>query len=244
MSEENLKEFKAPDNYGLTEVVYMAERIKEEIGEDIIVKWHNHDFKSKGLTVEKAFLDVYNYDAKPNIESTNQLREEKKHRREKMSEGDNRRINEYKELRKQASEEEKEITPEKIVNGLKYIAEHTTQTQDELVKGLENLNCFWTYNDVIDQLKFECNFQEGMRTGIPLCGAKLITIIRDSENDRDAFTKRFFGEDDDFSAYHYIRTVTQLYGKDFKDKEAIPINLNYTKEYVNSLKNNSDGLKH
>ena len=95
-----------------------------------------------------------------------------------------------------------EITLEKVVAGLMFIAEHPSMSQEELIDGLLSLGCNFTWEEVKRQFPRNARrgFFAGMRRANIACGASVITDTRDSEDGRichivktldDGFIDRF-----------------------------------------------------
>ena len=110
------------------------------------------------------------------------------------------------------------ITKEKVIAGLKFIAENRYIEQNELIQGLIDLGCTFTLEDVIEQFPGDELLSEGIRRGKLSCGASVICNVRDSEYGRSFADDRFLSIDDDTSIYHFIRVVT---GDESYTKESI-----------------------
>ncbi len=118
------------------------------------------------------------------------------------------------EIKNEAKSEDKKITLETVIAGLKFIAENPALSQDKLVDGLLDLGCDFSVNDIKKQFSRNFNidsieFYEGMKETDIACGAYVIAITRDSEFDRVRCVNRFFFVDDSTSVYHFIRVASR-----------------------------------
>ena len=111
------------------------------------------------------------------------------------------------------------ITYDLIVNGLKFIAEHPSLDQHELVQGLLDLGYNFYTTDINNV------FSKADANEMPLLfnGAKIIAEIRDSERVRNLYAKRFLIEDTYSSIFQLIRSITH--------------DESYTKENLEKLSN-------
>lgn len=100
------------------------------------------------------------------------------------------------------------ITMPTVIEGLKFIAENQTLSQEELIKGLLDLGCNFTLEDIKKQFPGSGLLFEGMKKGEVACGASVITNARDSESGRAYCDDRFLSLDDETSIYHFVRIVT------------------------------------
>ena len=105
-------------------------------------------------------------------------------------------------------EDYKTITMEKVIAGLKFIAEHYDLEQEDLEEGLLELGCGFSFDDIKRQLDCSGSLNEGMRRGVLSGGATIIANFRKGDFSRDFAYEFFVDEDDDVSIYHFIRTVT------------------------------------
>lgn len=100
-----------------------------------------------------------------------------------------------------------EISKEKVIAGLKFIAEHLYLDHSTLARHLRKMGCEFSCQDIKSQMPGEENIFDGMSKGCIGCGASVIANIRDSEFARTKGEDWFFGIDDETSAYHFIRLV-------------------------------------
>lgn len=100
------------------------------------------------------------------------------------------------------------ITMPTVIEGLKFIAENQTLSQEELIKGLLDLGCNFTLEDIKKQFPGSGLLFEGMKKGEVACGASVIANARDSESGRAYCDDRFLSLDDETSIYHFVRIVT------------------------------------
>ncbi len=113
------------------------------------------------------------------------------------------------------------ITMERVIAGLRFIAENRNLSTDDLADGLAKLGCDWNWDDW--HARFDRTpkilFYEGIRMGAISCGASIIANINDrSDFNRVYCNERLLSVDDDTSIYHFVRLVT---GDDTFTKENI-----------------------
>ena len=113
------------------------------------------------------------------------------------------------------------ITKEKVIKGIKYLIEHQSLNQDELIEGLINIGCTFTINDVINQFIGGDKLLDGLAKGSISCGALVIINMRDSEIGRMYCDDVLLSHDGDYSLYNYIRILTN--------------DINYTKDNIDNL---------
>lgn len=111
------------------------------------------------------------------------------------------------------------ITMPVVIEGLKFIAENQTLSQEELLQGLLDLGCNFTFEDFNKQFSNNINLYDGMKKGAISSGASVIINMRDSEQGRSYFNEEFLNLDNESSVYHFIRVATgdQTYTKDNLD---------------------------
>ena len=102
----------------------------------------------------------------------------------------------------------KTITMEKVIKGLKFIAGNQSLTFEELKRGLLELGCDFTIEDVKEQFPKKIGLLEGMAQGDISCGACVIVNMMDSEYGKAYGQDRFLRHDDETSIYNFIRVVT------------------------------------
>jgi hypothetical protein len=100
------------------------------------------------------------------------------------------------------------ITMPLVIEGLKFIAENQTLSQEELVKGLLDLGCNFTVEDIRKQFPDRVSLFEGMKKCDICCGASVIVNMRDSERSRLRGNEWFLASDNETSIYNFIRIVT------------------------------------
>ena len=100
------------------------------------------------------------------------------------------------------------ITNSIVINGLKFITENQTLTQEELIKGLLELGCNFTHEDIKKQFACDIGLYDGLKKGDIACGASVIAHMRDSEFIREDLTEKLLSYDDEMSIYHFIRIAT------------------------------------
>ena len=114
------------------------------------------------------------------------------------------------------------ITKELVIAGIKYLIENRSLSQDEYVNGLNSIGCDFTITDVMRQFNYNIDLTRGICIGDIGCGAIILVNSKNSEYSRDIIYDRFLENDDSYSLYHYIRTLTK--------------NFDYTKEYVDNFR--------
>ena len=113
------------------------------------------------------------------------------------------------------------ISMEKVIAGLRFIAENRNLSTNELADGLEKLGCNWTFDDWGAQFGElpETRLFDGMRRGDISCGASVIINVGSRSGfNRGYCDDRFLSVDDETSIYHFVRLVT---GDDSFTKENI-----------------------
>ena len=88
------------------------------------------------------------------------------------------------------------ITQELVVKGLKFIAEHKELTQEELVDGLLELGCNFTFSDLRKQFNDGMGLFTGMAKADVATGASVVINVRDTFYGRSYADDRFMTLDD------------------------------------------------
>ena len=214
-------EAKIGDN--LDSVVYTLLAAKAR-GEHVYCVFNNHVLHSDTVTMDSAYIEVFGYtkaEHERKLNEWSERHEKERKRRENLSREAAKRVNANRNERK------KPITLEKVVKGLKFIAEHRSMSQEELVDGLIELGCTFSVEDIERQYPGaeEVDIYEGMEQCDISCAASIIANMRDSEFGRNYCDDGFLSEDNESSIYHFIRVVT---GDE-----------SYTKENVDTLGNSN-----
>ncbi len=194
-------------------------------GEHVYCDFNGHELHSDSVTMDSAYIEVLGctkaeWDQKEKEMHENFEKEEKARK--------NREEGYVEKAKSNRKGEEKAITLEEVVSGLKFIAEHQSMSQEELIEGLLELGCDFSLKDIKQQFPTEIALLEGMKKGDVACGASIIVNVRDNEFGRAYCDDRFLSVDDEDSLYNFIRVAT---GDE-----------TYTKEYVDAL--NSGNRKH
>lgn len=169
-------------------------------------------------------------------------KEETERQQQEMIRQNNERINQEKQARqirednyaKMISSARKPgqvvlITMPIVINGLKFIAENQNLSQKELIKGLLDLGCNFTLDEINKQFpNSNASFGE-IKKDDPSLGATVIVQVRDSELGREYCNERLLSVDDNISIYHLIRILTN--------------NPNYTKASIMNQKS-TDNTSH
>ncbi len=100
------------------------------------------------------------------------------------------------------------ITPQKVIDGLKFIAENPRMVQEELVDGLLQLGCNFSLADVNGKFKKVGTIDEGLEKGDIGTGADVIVQVRDSFIARAMAYTTWMDADDDKSIYNCIRILS------------------------------------
>ena len=190
------------ENLESTVYLLLAARAR---GEHVYAEFNRHVLYSDDVTMDSAYIAV--------IGCTKAEYEEERKRYEEQA----RKKEEECELREQGYREKVKvdrdakgagrITPELVVAGLKFIAEHPRISQDKLIDGLLSLGCNFTLEDIREQFP-KCRsikLFDGMKRADIACGASVIVNVRDSEYGRGYGEDRFLSVDDDTSIYHFVR---------------------------------------
>lgn len=151
--------------------------------------------------------------AQSRIEQKIKERKEAKQRAEQAA---NNKIKEYRKAHPVPV-----ISQEIVVNGLKFIAEHRSMSQEELVDGLLALGCGFTQEEIAIFTNNERSLAEGIASGDMASALSIIVNVMTSIEARDFVENMLLMADRDFSIYALIRNMTG--------------NPSYTKEYVDSL---------
>lgn len=107
--------------------------------------------------------------------------------------------------------EPKKITEEKVINGLKFIAEHREIEQDKLNEALLDLGCNFNLDDIKNEVKdknYKKSLFDGMKEADYLAGATVINYVKDGDFGRVYVNDRFLNYDDETSIYHFVREAT------------------------------------
>ena len=190
-------------------------------GEEVYCDFNGHRLYSNTVTMDSAFKEV-----------CGMTKEELEKAKEKMIKDHNefekecrKREKHYKQLLDESRipGEVVKITMPLVIEGLKFIAENQTLNQEELVKGLLEIGCNFTLEEVKNQapLDNKDSLFEGMKKGNLSAGAGVIANTRDSIMSRSFCKEHFLDYDDDVSIYHFIRLVTN--------------DENYTKEMIDNM---------
>lgn len=184
------------------------------LGMKVYCDFNGHILYSDKVTMDSAYLEVCgktkkecDEETRKIIESANKEKEETKLREERYKE----------KVAKANNNQPVEITMEKVIIGLIFIAEHRDMPQEELLDSLLELGVTFTFDDM-DRYMKEHNLKpksifKSMIDGDLIAGASVICNMRDSEFGRSFGDDRFLSVDDESSIYAYIRKNTDL--KDF-----------------------------
>lgn len=85
-----------------------------------------------------------------------------------------------------------EITPDKVIAGLKFIMENPDISQVELVTGLLELGCNFNWDEFHRRFPEEALLFPGMKWGNLACGTSVLINMRDSETWRHYLHEHLF----------------------------------------------------
>ena len=189
-------------------------------GEHVWCEYRGKVLHSDGATEDSLYKEILGCTKAELDRQMQELREKTDNEFKKIKEQQQKEILERTTL----SEEEKKITPEKIIEGIKFIAENYDLEHKEIAEGLSNIGCNFTLKDIDEQFYFpeELTYGKALNEGNLGCGAVIIYNVRVSDFGLRRCVDRYLRYDNDTSIYHFIRTIT-------KDET-------YTKENLDLLK--------
>ncbi len=167
--------------------------------------FNGHVLHSDTVTVDSAYIQVMGCTKTEYVQQLGEWRE----RYENEEKARAIREQAYREtVAESRNGESRTITLEKVIEGLKFIAENQSISHNELVAGLLKLGCNFTLEDIKQQFPSNIMLFAGMEKGDVGCGASVIVNTRDSEFGRAFCHDRFLSVDDSSSIYHFIRITT------------------------------------
>ena len=189
-------------------------------GEHVFCDYNGHKLHSDNVTLDSAYVEILGC-----------TKDEYENKQEKWMDDYKRKIKDTETREQRYADMVKEhreksvnpVTMPLVVSGLKFIAENQSLGQDELISGLLKIGCNFTLEDINKQIPADVDIFKGMKEGSLKAGASVIVNVRDSEFGRSYCEDTFLSLDDENSLYNFIRVTTG--------------NSDYTKEYVDSLKN-------
>ena len=214
----------AGDNLESAVYTLLAEKAR---GKHVYCIFNGHTLHSDTVTMDSAYIELFGC-TKEEFDklhdANNKLRELKENLRKE-------REQEYKKMvLLDRSKNNTPITPMIVINGIKYIAEHQSLDQIDLINGLLNLGCNFSLEDIKAQFpNSNVKLYEGIKNGNIPTGAEIIVNVRDSENDRSFCNEKFLSCDDEYSIYNFIRVTTG-------DKTYTKENVDYLNEANNKQK--------
>ena len=198
------KELRILAGTNLEKAVEMLQEAKER-GEHVYCVFNGTELHSDNVTMDSAFLAVKG----KTKEESDRIIEEGLKRYQKEQEELKEREAGYVQKVEEAKTGDSTITKEKVINGLKFIAENQNISHDELVDGLINLGCTFSLDDVKNQFPEDALNEPDMRAGDLSIGATMIVNSRDSEFGRDMVSDYYLSSDDDRSIYHIVRELSE-----------------------------------
>ena len=201
------KEIKISAGTSLEEAINKLLEAKAN-GEHVYCDFNGHMLHSDTVSMEETYKEILGK-TKEEIDADNKEYAER-YEREKAA----RDMIEQAYADRVAADREKTgerpITEELVVEGLKYIVANQSLSQDELIDGLLELGCNFSFEDIRKQYPdvVNINVAEGMRKGDVGTGASVVANMRDNEYGRNYGTDVFLLKDNDQSIYAFIRKVT------------------------------------
>lgn len=198
-------------------------------GEHLYGDFNGHVLCSDTVTMDSAYLEVTGY-TKAEFDKIRQETADKR-KQDEMAIKQKELL--YKEM-VEKNRKEKGVVPitmPVVIEGLKFIAENRDLNQEDLINGLLDLGCNFTFEDMEKTFSKKVLLTSGMRDGDLSCGASIILNARDDSFGRSYVNEQFLDVDfhDDVyddSVYHFIRLVTG--------------NKDYTKENIDAMKNTNN----
>lgn len=218
-----MKEIELSLNDNIESAVYTLLAAKAR-GEHAWCYFNGHVLCSDNITMDSAYKEVTGYTKE---EFKQYLVKRKEEFERKLAEEKAEEQAEMKLVSESKKKHSSKITQQLVVDGLKFITENQNIPQHELVKGLLELGCNFTLEDIRNQFSStSISLFEGIRQGDLASGASIIANVRQSSFSRSFVDDRFLSVDNDVSIYNYIRIVTG--------------DMTYTKEKITSM---NDGPK-
>ena len=165
----------------LQSVVYLLMAYRAN-GDHVYCEYNGHKLYSDNISMEAAYLEI-----------TGMTKEEYEAEKQKLNEQFDEEFKKQKVLEEHYKEKVLEsqneipvsITQDKVVEGLKFIAENREIEQDKLNEALINLGCNFTLDDIKNEIKKEGNYNkalfDGMTDADVFAGATVICNTRDSD---------------------------------------------------------------
>ena len=192
----------AEDTIDLTVDALLAAK---DNGDHAYCDFNGHILHSDNVTLDSAYTEITGYSK---AEYKERVKKSMKDYANKEKAKKSREEEYAKKVEASRTNKREPITREKVIRGLKFIAEHQSVNQDKLIDGLLELGCNFSSKDIKQQYPKEIDLYEGIRQGDISCGARIIANVRDSEDNRDYCSEAFLDSDDFFSIYHFIRVTT------------------------------------
>ena len=220
----NMREIELSTKDNIESTVYTLLAAKAR-GEHVWCSFNGHKLFSDNVTMDSAYQEIT---GKTKEEFDLMIRKSNEHFRNMLAESEKQSQQEAKLVAESKKESYTPITSQKVIAGLKFIAENQDVSQIELVKGLLDLGCNFTLDDIKAELPTtEENLFDGLSHGDIACGATVIANVRMNSVSRAFCDDNFLSIDNNTSVYNFIRVVTG--------------DLTYTKEKI-TVKNNGPKL--
>ena len=177
-------------------------------GEKVYCVYRGYRLDSENISMDSAYKKVFGiskveYDAEHKL-AMDAIMKQDKVRKEKQEH--------YQDIIFERTHgEPREVTKEKVIEGLKFIAEHQDMEQEELLNSLLDLGCDFSIEDIDREKKRAGEIDDiflGLSLGTTAAGAYVLVNARDSEGGRSYVKEKFLSTDSDSTIYGYIRTVT------------------------------------
>lgn len=198
-------------------------------GEKVYCVYRGYRLDSENITMDSAYTKVFGiskveYDAEEKL-AMDAIMENDRIRKEKEKH--------YQDIIFERTHgEPRKVTKEKVIKGLKFIAEHQDMEQEELLNSLLDLGCDFSIEDIDREKQRTGEINDiflGLTLGTTTSGAYVLVNARDSESGRSYVKEKFLSTDSDSTIYGYIRTVTG--------------DNNYTKDNIENNKSGKINIK-
>lgn len=201
-----MEEVKLRAGASIDEAVEILLKHKAE-GKQVYCDFNGYKLYSDTVTLDSAYMEITG-STKADYESLQRILEKQAEAMRKESQrSKEERERKYREIVSSSRIPGIGVNIEmpKVIAGLKYILENSDLEHEQLVEGLVELGCNFTWDDYAEQFKDENpgTIVDGLRECELSTGADVIINVRDSEYGRAKFKEMFIG-----LTYDYIRKVT------------------------------------
>lgn len=201
-----MEEIKLRGGTSIDEAVAILLMHKAE-GKQVFCDFNGYKLYSDTVTLDSAYMEITGSTKEDYERSQRVIEKQAKEMRKKSQKEKEERERKYREMvySSRIPGIGVHIEMPKVIAGLKFIIENPNLEQEQLIEGLIDLGCNFTWDDYEEQFKDEKagTIAEGLQEGQLSTGADVIINVRDSEYGRAKFKEMFIG-----LTYHYIRKVT------------------------------------